>query len=113
MRQRVTQPTTKTTVRLPHKLLDAARRRAQVTRRSLNQLYVDAVQREVSQPEVTYETERDRVTAVLREGGMLMELGSEWDKHMQGPIPTLAQVRKMLEGQPPISQDIIEMRMPR
>ncbi len=73
-------------------------------------LSADAMQREVEQPDVTYETDHERVTAVLKEAGMWVPLGPEWDKYIQEPVPTLEEVRKMLEGQPPISDDIIEMR---
>jgi len=66
--------------------------------------------REAKPPEVTGETDDERVLAVLKESGMLMELGPEWDKYIQGPVPTLEEVRKMLADQPPLSEDIIEMR---
>jgi len=100
----------KITVRLPGTLREPAREKARRTRRSLNRLIADAVQREVEQPEVIYETDHERVTAVLKEAGMWAPLGPEWDKYIQEPVPTLEEVRKMLEGQPPISEDIIEMR---
>jgi hypothetical protein len=100
----------KITVRLPGTLREPAREKARRTKRSLNRLIADAVQREVAQPEVAYETERERVVAVLKESGLWAPLGPEWDKYVQGSVPTLEEVRKMLEGQPPLSEDIIEMR---
>ncbi len=108
--QTTTLPEWKITVRLPGTLREAAREKARRTRRSLNRLIADAVQREIEKPEVAYETDHERVTAVLKEAGMWAPLGPEWDKYIQEPVPTLEEVRKMLEGQPPISEDIIEMR---
>jgi hypothetical protein len=65
---------------------------------------------EQPEPEPAYPSDHERVKAVLKESGMLMELGPEWDKYVQEPVPTLEEVRKMLADQPPISEDIIEMR---
>jgi len=104
-------PEWKITVRLPGALREAAREKARHTRRSINRLITDAVQREVEQPEVVYETERERVRAVLKESGMLMELGPEWDRYTEGvPLLTHEEILKMMAGQRPLSEDVIEMR---
>jgi hypothetical protein len=67
--------------------------------------------REIKQPEVAGETDHERVTAVLKEAGMLMELGPEWDKYTEGvPLLTHEEILKMMAGQRPLSEDIIEMR---
>ena len=109
--QTTTLPEWKITVRLPGTLREPAREKARRTRRSLNRLITDAVQREVDQPEIVYETERERTLRVLKDSGLLDEsLGAELSKYIQGPVPTLEEVRKMLDGQPPLSEDIIEMR---
>ena len=101
----------KITVRLPKALRQPAQEKARRTKRSLNRLIADAVQREVERPEPTYANERERVLVVLKESGLLDEpWGAEWDSHIQGPTPTLEEVRQMLRGQPPLSEDIIEMR---
>jgi hypothetical protein len=113
MRQSTTTtlPEWKITVRLPGTLREAAREKARRTKRSLNRLIADAVQREVEQPEVTYETERERTLRVLKESGLLAPLGPEWDKKLSGkPILSHEELREMLKGQPPLSDDIIEMR---
>jgi hypothetical protein len=116
-RQKMVQPKTvretdwKITVRLPRALQRPAQEKARRTKRSLNRLIADAVQREVERPEPAYANEHERVLAVLKESGLLDEpWGAEWDSHIQGPIPTLEEVRQMLRGQPPLSEDIIEMR---
>jgi hypothetical protein len=109
--QTTTLPEWKITVRLPGTLREPAREKARRTRRSLNRLITDAVQREVEQPEVVYETERERVRAVLKESGMLMELGPEWDRYTEGvPLLTHEEILKMMAGQRPLSEDVIEMR---
>ena len=121
----------KITVRLPRALRQPAQEKARRTKRSLNRLIADAVQREVERPEPAYANERERVLVVLKESGLLDEpwgadwyspVGSSppgangvplrrgWESHIQGPTPTLEEVRQMLQGQPPLSEDIIEMR---
>ena len=109
--QTATLPEWKITVRLPGTLREPAWEKARRTRRSLNRLIADAVQRELEQPEVVYETERERVLAVLKESGLLAPLGPEWDKRLSGkPILSHEELRERLKGQPPLSEDIIEMR---
>lgn len=109
--QTTTLPEWKITVRLPGTLREPAREKARRTRRSLNRLITDAVQREVEQPEVTYETDHERVMAVLKESGMLMELGPEWDDMLSGePVLSHEEILKMMAGQRPLSEDVIEMR---
>lgn len=65
----------------------------------------------MEQPEATCETERERTLRVLKESGLLAPLGPEWDKMLSGkPILSHEELREMLKGQPPLSEDIIEMR---
>ena len=101
----------KITVRLPRALQHPAQEKARRTKRSLNRLIADAVQREVERPEPAYANEHERVLLVLKESGLLNEpWGAELDSQIQGPTPTLEEVRQMLQGQPPLSEDILEMR---
>ncbi len=102
----------KLTVRLPLSLQDQARERARATQRSLNQLIVDAVRREVEEPPPEPQSERERVRAVLKAAGMLAPpLGPEWDRYTNGvPLMTHEELREMLKGQPSLSEDIIAMR---
>jgi len=110
--QTTTLPEWKITVRLPGTLREPAREKARRTRRSLNRLITDAVQREVEQPEMAYEDERERTLRVLKESGLLDEpLGPSWDKYAAGaPLLTHEELREALKGQRPLSEDIIEMR---
>jgi hypothetical protein len=65
----------------------------------------------VEKPEATYETERQRTLRVLKESGLLAPLGPEWDEMLSGkPILSHAEILKMMVGQRPLSEDIIEMR---
>ena len=110
--QTTTLPEWKITVRLPGTLREPAREKARRTRRSLNRLITDAVQREVDQPEVAYEDERERTLRVLKESGLLDEpLGPSWDRYAAGaPLLTHEELWELLKGQRPLSDDIIEMR---
>lgn len=101
----------KITVRLPRTLRQPAQEKARRTKRSLNRLIADAVQREVEREEPTYANERERVLVVLKESGLLDEpWGAEWGSQIEGPTSTLEEIRQILQGQPPLSEDIIEMR---
>ncbi len=100
----------KLTVRLPEPLHKALRRKAQSENRSLNQTVVEGLWRAL-ESEATYETEHERVQRVLRESGMLIELGPAWDKYIDGaPDMTTEEIREALRGLPPISEDIIADR---
>jgi len=67
--------------------------------------------REIKQPEVAGETERERTLQVLKESGLLVQLGPEWDEMLSGkPILSHEEILKMMAGQRPLSEDIIEMR---
>ncbi|MBU0491919.1 MAG: toxin-antitoxin system HicB family antitoxin [Chloroflexi bacterium] len=102
----------KLTVRLPQPLHERVSQRARQTRRSLNQLIVDAVRREVEEPQPEPQSERERILAVLREAGMLAPpLGPAWDEYIQAtPDVTIEEVRELWADQPPLSEDIIAMR---
>jgi len=69
------------------------------------------IKREVKQPEVAGETDHERVLAVLRKSGLLVQLGPEWDKMLSGePILSHEEILKMMADQRPLSEDIIAMR---
>jgi hypothetical protein len=100
----------KLTVRLPDVLHKALKHKAQSEKRSLNQTIVEELWQSVEATTV-YETERERTQRVLRESGMLAELGPEWDKYIDGaPDITVEEIREALRGMPPISEDIIADR---
>ena len=100
----------KLTVRLPESLHKALQRQAQSGKRSLNQTIVEVLWRAL-ESKATYETERERTRRVLRESGMLVELGPAWDKYIDdAPDMTVEEIREALHGLPPISGDIIADR---
>ena len=105
--------TVKLTVRLPAGIHRRLKHRAQEENRSLNEVVVDAVDMLLQRKEPQYPqlSERERITQVLRENGMLAELGPEWDKYIEAaPDVTVEEIREMWKGQPPLSDDIIADR---
>jgi hypothetical protein len=66
----------KLTVRLPARLHQALKERAAEYNVSLNQVLIDTIATELS-PEPQGETEAERVKRMLRESGMLVEMGPE------------------------------------
>ncbi len=55
--------------------------------------------------------ERRRVLEVLRSSGLWQPPGPEWDEYIKAAEGvTVKEIRKMLEGIPPLSEDIIAMR---
>ena len=100
----------KLTIRLPEALHKALQRKAHSEKSSLNQTIVEKLWQSL-EAQATYETERERVRRVLRESGMLAELGPEWDKYIEAaPDVTVEEIRKLWAGQRPLSEDIIADR---
>jgi hypothetical protein len=67
--------------------------------------------REAKQPEVAGETDHEQTLQVLKESGLLVQLGPEWDAMLSGkPILSHEEILKMMAGQRPLSEDTIEMR---
>lgn len=104
------EPIWKITVRLPARLQPKVEQRARAAHQSINQTIIEAVEAGLEQP-LPQLSEREKVQQVLKEAGMLQELGPEfYARHIKGPIPTLDEVRAIFKGQPPLSEEIIEMR---
>jgi len=103
----------KLTVRLPARLHRALKERAAEYNVSLNQALVDTIAAELA-PEPQGETETEKVKRILRESGILVEMGPEWDDLIgdESEIPSIEQVREQLKGVP-LSDWIIEDRGPR
>jgi hypothetical protein len=103
----------KLTVRLPKRVHQALKERAEEYDVSLNQALVEALESELK-PEPVEETEGEKALRVLREAGMLVELGPEWDDLIgdEADIPSIEEVREILKGIP-LSDWIIEDRGPR
>jgi plasmid stability protein len=103
----------KLTVRLPAHLHRALRERAAEYHISLNEAVVDTLAAELA-PAPQAESEGERFDRMLRESGLLVELGPEWDALIgdESEIPSVEEVREMLRGIP-LSDWIIEDRGPR
>ena len=103
----------KLTVRLSAPLHRALKERAVEYNVSLNQVMVDTLTAELL-PDVREETEGEKFDRVLRESGLWVEMGPEWDRliGVESEIPSVAEVREMLRGIP-LSDWIIEDRGPR
>lgn len=100
----------KLTVRLPESLHQALRRKAQSEERSLNQTIVERLWQSLEAGAV-YETERDRTHHVLRESGLLVDLGDWANGYIEAaPGVTLEEIRRLWSGQRPLSDDIIADR---
>ncbi len=100
----------KLTVRLPESLHKALQRKAQSEKRSLNQTIIEKLWQSL-EAKATHETERERTQRVLRESGMLVELGPAWDEYIDNaPDMTVEEISEALCGLPPISEDIIADR---
>jgi hypothetical protein len=100
----------KLTVRLPASLHKALQRKAQSEKRSLNQTIVEKLWQSL-ETKTTYGTERERTQRVLRESGMLVELGDWVDKYIEAaPDVTVEEIRELWNGQRPLSEDIIADR---
>jgi len=106
------QPITSLTLRIPAALVEQVRRRAGATHRSLNRYIVEAVARQVSQPEIPGETHAERIKSLLEGEGLLakpprLELERE---AAESPLLSYEDLWRELKGQRPLSKDIIEMR---
>jgi len=100
----------KLTVRLPDALHKSLKRKAQDEKRSLNQTIIEGLWRSL-EAEAAYGTERERTQHVLRESGLAVEPGDWLDGYIEAaPDVTVEEVRKLWEGQRPLSEDIIADR---
>jgi hypothetical protein len=100
----------KLTVRLPARLHRALKERAAEYHVSLNQALVATLAAELA-PVSSEENEAEKFDRMLRERGMLVELGPEWDALIgdESDVPAVEEVREMLRGIP-LSEWIIEDR---
>jgi plasmid stability protein len=109
----VTEDKVKLTIRLPAELHQTLKERAAEYNVSLNQVMVDTLMVEL-RPESHEETDGQKFDRVLRESGLLVEMGPEWDKLIgdESEIPSAAEMREILRGIP-LSDWIVEDRGPR
>ena len=100
----------KLTVRLPKTLHKGLKRKAQSENSSLNQTVVEGLWRALRN-EKEHDTERERTRRMLRESGMLVELGDWVDDYIEAaPDVTVEEIRELWKGQRPLSEDIIADR---
>ena len=100
----------KLTVRLPVGTHRRLKRRVQKDHRSLNQAIVTAVEQWMDGKTKPL-SEQEQIRRVLRESGMLVELGGWVDKYIEAaPDVTVEEIRVLWKGQRPLSEDIIADR---
>jgi hypothetical protein len=108
------QTTVKLTVRLPARLHEQLKQRARQGDQSLNTVMVEALQEGLAHPAEYPLSEHEKFRKVLRESGMLVELGPQWSKGLEDvPLLTHEELQEKLKGVPPLSDIIIEDRGPR
>ena len=106
--------TVKLTVRMPARLHDLLRHKAQWQAHSLNKVIIEALWQGVNEPRYDEETERQRALRVLRESGLWEPMGPGWQTEIdKSPKISHAELREQLKGVPPLSEAIIEEREPR
>lgn len=108
------QATVKLTVRLPAKLHEQLKQRARRNEQSLNKVLVETLQEGLAHPVDYPLSEHEKFRKVLRDSGMLVELGPEWFKGLEDvPLLTHEELWELTKGLPPLSETIIEDRGPR
>jgi len=108
------QETVKLTVRLPAKLHEQLKQRARQNDQSLNKVMVEALQEGVAHPLEYPLSEHDKFRKVLRDSGMLVELGPQWFQGLEDvPLLTHEELWELTKGMSPLSETIIEDRGPR
>ena len=103
--------TAKLTVRLPRQLHQTLQEQAARSAQSLNKVIVSTLWRGLERKETTPPSEYERTMAAIRKTGMVTTLGPEWDKYIEAAKDiSVEEVRRMWEGLPPLSEDIIADR---
>ncbi|GAB4396652.1 MAG: hypothetical protein OHK0052_18180 [Anaerolineales bacterium] len=106
------QSTVKLTIRIPAGLHHLLQQRARERKWSLNTQVVESLRENLAMPS-NYPpvSERERVVQVLRESGMISDIGSYVEKMIpNAPVVSPAELRAMLQGVPPLSDVIIHER---
>jgi hypothetical protein len=104
----------KLTVRLPAKLHEQLKQRARQSDQSLNTVVVEALQEGIAHPLEYPLSEHEKIRKVLRESGMLVELGPQWFQRLEDvPLLTHEELWELTKGMSPLSETIIEERGPR
>ncbi|MBC7226675.1 MAG: toxin-antitoxin system HicB family antitoxin [Thermoflexales bacterium] len=99
--------TVKLTVRLPLSLHRALQAQARRRRQSLNQTLVEELARAIG---MAPESDAAFIDRVLREQGLRAEAGPVETYLRDAPALTAAEVRRLLNGVPPLSEVVIAER---
>jgi hypothetical protein len=104
----------KLTVRLPAKLHELLKQRAQSEVYSLNKTIIETLWQGLAETPYEQLSERQKLLRVIRESGLLDPLGPEWQEEIaKAPNISHAELREKLSDIPPLSEAIIEEREPR
>jgi HicB family len=108
------QATIKLTVRLPTRLHEQLKQRAHQNDQSLNTVVVETLKEGLTHPPEYTLSEHEKYQKVLRDSGMLAEMGPQWFQGLEDvPLLTHEELWELTKGLPPLSETIIEDRGPR
>lgn len=104
----------KLTLRIPPRLHERLKKRAQSQDCSLNQAILKTLEDGLEVERPLAESPRERALRILRQHNMIAEPGAGRNLYdTDEPEMTNAELREMLKGVPPLSEAIIEEREPR
>ena len=107
------QANVKLTVRLPVRLHEQLKQRARQREQSLNTVVVEALQDGLAHAPEYPLSDHEKFRKVMRESGMLTELGPEWSKGLEDvPLLSHEELWELTKGMSPLSETIIEERGP-
>ena len=101
----------KLTVRMPTRLHELLKQRAQTEARSLNKAIIETLWQGLAETSYEQGSERQKVLRAIRESGFWEPLGPEWQEDIaKAPDISHAELRERMKGVPPLSEAIIEER---
>jgi hypothetical protein len=83
------QTTVKLSIRLPARLHEQLKQRARQNDQSLNKIMVEALEEGLTHPAEYPLSEHEKYRKVLRDSGMLVELGTQWYQGLED-VPLLS-----------------------
>ena len=106
--------TVKLTVRIPYRLHEQIKRRAQDADRSLNSIIIETLNNGLDKDVIYDESQDERIWRAVRESGIWEPLSPIWREGIEEtPEISHEELHEMLKGVPPLSKIIIEDRGPR
>ena len=104
----------KLTIRIPYRLHEQIKHRAQEADRSLNSMIIETLNNGLAKSSIYDETQDERAWRAVRESGLFEPLSPIWSEGLEDtPEVSHEELQKMLKGIPPLSKIIIEDRGPR